>query len=233
MDELLPANGYNRGTIVEWISGRGSGSDFLSLLAAKNAAAEGGGVVIVDPRGEFYPPAARAIGLKLSNLIILRSSEQGPVQRLSPHQSQPLEAEDLCWAMDQSLRSPAIAAVWGTLPELDSAHEERTWLRRFQLSAESSGCLGLFNRSPRQSGSSWSEVQWQVTPQPSTNNQRRIHMKLARCQGGIAGQSIDLEVNMSTGNVQPHEPNRSKPAHSLPLAAQLANPAPRRRSARA
>lgn len=254
MDELLPAGGYNRGTIVEWIAERGTGADFLSLLAARNAAKEGGGLVVVDSHGEFYPPAARAMGLKLSQLIILRSSERGPDQHLSPHSSKPLDADDLCWAIDQSLRCQAVAAVWGALPDFESAHAERTWLRRFQLSAETSGCIGCFIRIPssqaqrdsrgrrshsygsfknRASQSSWAEIQWELEPQPSTAGSRIVKATLARCQGGLAGRSIELDINTSTGNVQEHVPSRSKPAHSMPLAAQLANPKTRRRSARA
>ncbi|MEC9092350.1 MAG: hypothetical protein VX438_06565, partial [Planctomycetota bacterium] len=232
MDELLPAKGYSRGTIVEWVADRGSGAGFLSLLAARNAAREGGGLVIVDSQGEFYPPAARALGLKMSHLIIVRSSEQGPCQSLSPHSSEPLDAGDFCWAIDQSLRSPAVAAVWGELPAFDSTHAERTWLRRFQISAETSGCIGFFTRTEKPVHSSWAEVQWKLRPQASSAAGRRIKATLVRCQGGMTGQSVNLEINMLTGSVQEHV-SRSQPAHSLPLAAPLASSASRRRSARA
>ena len=104
MDRLLPAGGYNRGTIVEWLADRGSSVDYLSLLGARNASADGGGVVIVDGQGDFYPPAARAMGIRLNNLVVLRSNEKGPRQWMAPGQSQALDQDDLCWAIDQSLR---------------------------------------------------------------------------------------------------------------------------------
>ena len=37
LDRLLPANGYQRGSLVQWITGGGSGADFLSLLAAQRS----------------------------------------------------------------------------------------------------------------------------------------------------------------------------------------------------
>ena len=242
MDRLLPAGGYNRGTIVEWLADRGSSVDYLSLLGARNASADGGGVVIVDGQGDFYPPAARAMGIRLNNLVVLRSNEKGPRQWMAPGQSQALDQDDLCWAIDQSLRCNAVAAVWGALPDFESLHAERTWLRRFQLSAETSGCTGFFVRPTRLTNSSWAEVQWKVEPLSSTRECRRVQVTLARCQGGIAGQTIDLEINTSTGIVQEDETrkresrkrkSRGEPARSLPLAAKLAHPTPRRRSARA
>ena len=287
MDQLLPAGGYSRGIIVEWLAGRGSGVDYLSLLGARNAAADGGAVVIVDAGGingganggtngaHFYPPAARALGIKLSNLIVLRAFESGtgssgsgengssggPGQWMIPGQSKSrakdgmggngtggegLCNDDLLWAIDQSLRCSAVAAVWGTLPAFDSLHAERTWLRRFQLSAETSGCTGFFIRPTRLAYSSWAEVQWKLDPLASTADCRRARVTLSRCQGGIAGQSVDVEINSSTGeintltgNVQEDgtrtesQQRTGKPASAMPLAAKLANPTPRRRSARA
>ena len=110
MDSILPGNGYNRGTIIEWFAGSGSCAEFFSLLAARHAAADGGAIVIVDPKGQFYPPAARAIGINLSNLIVLRN-----VQNSSRHPHSP----DFLWAIDQSLRCNSVAAVWGELPEFE------------------------------------------------------------------------------------------------------------------
>ena len=56
----------------------------------------------------------------------------------SPH------TNDLLWAIDQSLRCSAVAAVWGKLPEFETPQMATRWQRRFQLSAEASGCCGMF-----------------------------------------------------------------------------------------
>lgn len=242
LDEMIPGGGYSRGTIVEWLANRACGADWLSLIAARNATVDGGALVVIDDQGDFYPPAAHALGIRLANVVVIRSAEKGPDQHLAPESPGygsektesfgSLDADDQCWAIDQSLRCSAVAAVWGRLPEFETTHAERTWLRRFQLSAEQSGSIGFFLRSQCRTNSSWSEIQWKIDPKSSAADRRILSAKLTRCQGGIAGRTVDLEINLSTGNVQEHVPN-SRPAHSLPLAAKLARPATRRRSERA
>ena len=151
IDRLLPGSGYQRGTLAQWLTSGGQGADYLSLLVARQACQDGGALVVLDPRNQFYPPAAAAIGVNLDNLIVLRTENLAGSQK-------ELQA-DLLWSIDQALRCPAVAAVWGPLDQID----ER-WFRRFQLSAETSGCLGLFvqpiqvARQP-----SWAEVQWIVS----------------------------------------------------------------------
>jgi protein ImuA len=146
IDRLLPDGGYSRGTLIQWISAGGLGAEYLSLRVAQQACLEGGALVIADPRKEFFPPAAAAMGIDLNHLIVLQTDNE----------------KDLLWGIDQALRCSAVAAVWGWLEVI----EERQF-RRFQLSAESSGALGLFvqpYRAARQP--SWAEVQWLVGMQP-------------------------------------------------------------------
>ena len=121
------------------------------MKVAQEAASRGGAIVIIDPDRQFFPVAAAAMRLPMEQLIVLQSSSQPGAGAID---------HDLLWAIDQSLRCPAVAAVWGPLPKIDDR-----WSRRFQLSAESSGCLGLFVRPlsvARQP--SWAEVQWLVSP---------------------------------------------------------------------
>ena len=228
IDRLLPGGGYQRGALVQWLTGGGQGADYLSLLLARQACADGGALVVFDPLNQFFPPAAAAVGINLDNLIILRTDQA----------NQELET-DLLWSIDQSLRCPAVAAVWGPLDHID----ER-WFRRFQLSAESSGCLGLFVQPIRQARQpSWAEVQWlvssvpghrtpadesrrsrspngtfdngelygtQVPPggrdQPSAqiNSPRNqlVRLQLTRCWGTQTGKTVNLSINTVTGNVQ-------------------------------
>lgn len=164
LDEVLPENGYPRGTIVEWMAGRrrfsgGSGADFLALLAAKNACSEGGALVIADLHRQFNPPAAAAMGIDLGNAIVLRPElDESIASEQTLSEQDQSEIDRFYWAIDQSLRCPAVAAVWAVLGEV---HER--WFRRFQLSAESTGCIGLFVRPEsmiRQP--SWAEIQWHV-----------------------------------------------------------------------
>ena len=253
IDAMLPGGGYHRGTIVEWLADRGSSAEYLSLLTAQNAAHDGGAIVVVDSRGDFFPPAARAIGINLGNLIVLKGSGR---QEFSDSGSQKISNfgsntakndEDFLWAIDQSLRCAAVAAVWGSLPNFKTPLLAERWLRRFQLSAETSGCLGLFIRNQYEEKASplnackfasWSEIQWHLRPRLTTHEHTRtVRALLTRCRGGIAGRAIDLEINLVTGNVQcarrEHATRRTRHSHPLSLAAQLANPKIGRRAERA
>jgi len=215
IDRLLPVGGYQRGTLVQWLTGGGQGADYLSLLPAKEACADGGALVVFDPLNQFYPPAAAAIGVNLDNLIILRTQQSANHQQVRKND---LWQNDLLWSIDQSLRCPAVAAVWGPLDHID----ER-WFRRFQLSAESSGCLGLFVQpicEARQP--SWAEVQWLVSHVPRSQFNRRkknlphrstpdanhsrnqlVRLQLTRCRGTQTGKTVHLSIDTITGNVHP------------------------------
>ncbi len=164
-------------------SSGGYGADFLSLTAAARACRSGGALVVIDSERNFYPPAAAAAGIDLSNLIVLRpprnlsrelsrelsrnlSHRPRPNARPrfdkqnSKHQTAISEDDHsgFYWAIDQALKCPAVGAVWGPIAEID----ER-WFRRFQLSAESSGVTGMFIRPPSAAGRpGWSEIQWHV-----------------------------------------------------------------------
>jgi len=207
LDRLLPEGGYSRGTLVQWISGGGQGAEYLSLRVAQQACRSGGALVIADPCKQFFPPAAAAMGIDLNHLIVLQTANEN----------------DLLWGMDQALRCPAVGAVWGWLNVI----EERQF-RRFQLSAESSGVIGLFlqpyaaARKP-----SWAEVQWlvgmggfpfssacssdratslQSFSQPASGKPtsfQTVSLQLTRCRGTHTGKSIRLTIDPVTGVIEP------------------------------
>ncbi len=220
VDQLLPEAGYRRGTLVEWVTVQcsrqdsplplgggcssstkisrlygsgGSGSDFLSLLTAANACTDGGALVIADRNRRFYPPAAAAMGIDLGNVVVIR-----PPEEKSPHDRR--YDEEFFWAIDQALGCSAVAAVWGAVDQIS----ER-WFRRFQLSAEASGTMGLFVRPPSAIGQpGWSEVQWHVAAKRShaaAAATQHVELKLARCRGGRSGKSIGLQIDTVTGDV--------------------------------
>src|SRR5205085_6193640 len=72
----------------------------------------------------------------------------------------PREKADELWALDQALRCPAVAAVWGPVGELDDRA-----LRRLQLAAEEGRGLGLLLREASVCGRpSWADVRLLVRP---------------------------------------------------------------------
>lgn len=202
VDRLLPENGYQRGTLVQWLTGGGQAADYLSLLAAKQAAADGGAIVVFDPENQFYPPAVGAIGINLNNLIVLKNSNSDARDSFRGNEQNRELETDLLWSIDQALRCPAVAAVWGPINRIG----ER-WFRRFQLSAESSGCLGLFVQPIHQVRQpSWSEVQWLVgrasDSLSSQASEQVVRLQLTRCRGTQTGKSINLSIDTITGKVK-------------------------------
>ena len=236
LDDLLPAGGYQRGSLVQWITGGGNGADYLSLLAAKEACRNGGSLVVIDPANQFNPPAANAIGLPLDRTIILRNNLAETAQTFRSSQRESLEDNDFLWAIDQALRCPAVAAVWGPTQTIDAR-----WFRRLQLSAEASGCLGLFVQPlAAASAPTWADVQWRVDSLSSIDrasfepdrNEQLVQLTLKRCRGTFAGKTICLGINTVTGVAQEARySHESRSTNRVPVVPQLAHPAASRQPA--
>lgn len=141
LDAALPWGGLPLGAVSQVLDG-GPGVGAMSLaLAVAGRAARGddtagpgwagrGGVeaesarpiVVIDPAGDFYPPAVVKFGLDPQRLLVVR----------------PGRALDAVWAADQCLGCPAVAAVVARLERLGRVHS-----RRLQLAAEAGGGIGL------------------------------------------------------------------------------------------
>jgi hypothetical protein len=210
IDELLPERGYAAGSLVEFLSSHsgGCGTWTLMLLAARQAISSalpadgaagnadsvngqslnGKYIVVVDPVRQFYPPAAIAFGIDPAMVIVLH----------------PSCVADHVWAVDQSLRCPAVGAVVSKFDQLDDRDA-----RRLQLAAEGSGCLGLFERvDTGRSLPSWAEIQWRVTPAARFSKARSrtresssaspAAVQLARQLAGEAPESLSQASNAAS-----------------------------------
>lgn len=181
IDQLLPWGGFPRGSLVEWLGAAGSGVGLLALVAAQAAKQPGIPLVVVDPWRQFYPPAAAAWGLSGDNLLLVH----------------PANHQDTLWVLDQALRSPGVAAVWGLVEELAPRP-----FRRLQLAAEEGGGWGHLVRPLRVRGQpSWGDVQLVVQPLASGTPLlgRRWRIELTRYRGMTSGGFrqgvVELEVN--------------------------------------
>ena len=224
LDRLLPAGGLMRSSLVEYLSaGPGSGAGTLALAAAREACAGGRALVVIDRSRTFYPPAAAAWGIDLSQTLIL----------------QPADPATELWALDQALRCSGVGAVYAPCGALDVRD-----FRRLQLAAESGGTLGVLVRPARFRGQpSWADVQWEV----GSKSQRRrtkevighwslvirhfswqLRVELVRCRGGPGGQVAELELDETTGIWQDARPSHA--AHLVSVPAELAHPARPRRA---
>jgi protein ImuA len=237
LDRLLPGGGLRRGSLVEWLAAEsGSGAALLAWQAARQATQEGGAIVVLDRRREVYPPALAAWGLALERVIFV----------------QPENARDEGWAWEQALRCPGVAAVWGWIERIDDS-----LFRRWQLSAETSGCLGLLLRpGAARTEPTWADVRWWVEPQAAAAG-RRLRVELLRCRPAGSGSAelvLDewsgqlciptpkkgLVATRTSGDCSPFqsplpwlshlEQEERHVAHPRPLAAQLARATARPRA---
>ena len=156
---------------------------------------------MLDRRGDFYPPAAVRLGIEPEQLLVVHTES----------------AADHDWAMDQVLRSPAVAAVLAWPERLDG----RTF-RRWQLAVEQGGGLGLLLRpAAARADPSWADVRLLVEPleldrsrdQSSRRRHgattgrgfisRRLRISVLRCRGGTGGRSVEVELDDETYCVHP------------------------------
>jgi protein ImuA len=210
LDRLLPAGGLRRGSLVEWLAdGPGTGASTLALLAAREACGTAGTLLILDRQKACYPPALAAWGIDLARALVVWPQNQA----------------DEGWAVDQALRSSAVAAVWGHFERLDSK-----MFRRWQLAAETSGAIGLLLRPASLRGQpTWADVQLAIEPRaaPLGLESRRLRVEVVRCRGGAGGGYVDLELDETTGAAREIVRHETLFVHR---PAELADPTPRRRS---
>ena len=165
--------GLPRGCLQEVIPGDegAAAAGFTAFLLGrlvKEGAGAGRGVLWASlGEGDLYPPALAGYGLDPGEVILL---------------SAPSPAE-LLWAMEEALRSPALAGVVGEVDRLDL-----TAGRRLQLAAAAGGGVGfLLLRADRPAAAvSAAALRWRVRAGPD----RTWHVELLRRRGGRPGRWI-------------------------------------------
>lgn len=193
---LILGPGLEPGTLVEWVSGgEGCGAVTLALAVAARVLGRGGACVLVDPAGEFYPPALARLGVPPERTVIVR----------------PPSPRDGLWAWEQALRCPGVAVALGPVAGLTDRH-----YYRLQLAAEAGGGLGFLLRPPALCDApSRAAVRLRVSarpgPGPPEPPSRRLNVELLHCRGTAAGATAELELDHETGDVR--------------LVSQLADPA--------
>lgn len=199
LDDLLPERGFCRGILVEWLSAEGVGACTLALLAAKHACSDGGMLAVFDHRRDFCPLAAVRLGIESKRILVIHADNTA----------------DHHWAIDQALRSKAVAAMLVWVERLD----DRTF-RRWQLAAEEGGCLAMLLRpEAAKAEPSWADVRLLVAggnfnrrSEPYfrrmsdcntivSSNRRLLRIELLRCRGGNAERSLDVELDDETYRV--------------------------------
>ncbi|MBN8626953.1 MAG: hypothetical protein J0M17_15845 [Planctomycetes bacterium] len=189
LDAVLSAGGLRRGRLVEWMAtAAGSGPTTLALQAAAEAARGGRPIVVVDRRGEFFPPALPP-DFPREQLLLLRCRRD----------------DEAYWACTQALGTSGVAAVVSLLPIAD---ERR--LRSWQLAAERGGALGLLVRHlPRQPEVCFSDLRLLVAPSCAAGG-RRVSITVLRARQGRPGAMVEVALDDHANPVSDLAPGRHR-----------------------
>ncbi|MDD9878614.1 MAG: hypothetical protein OXR84_14340 [Magnetovibrio sp.] len=142
---------------------------FAAALLGRAVRKQGGTVLWCRSGRELYAPGLTPFGLTPDNLIVARG-----------------DGRDILWAMEEGLRSGALAAVLGELRALPP-----TALRRLQLAAETGGTLGFLLNAGRETAGS-ATTRWRVRAAESRHprgpwpGRPCWQLDLLRCRGGEA-----------------------------------------------
>jgi protein ImuA len=182
LDDLLPDQGFVKGTLCEWISAElGGGAASLAMRVASQAAIDGP-LIVVDRNRSFYAPAMDLAGGNLRNTIFVR-----PESRV-----------DELWALEQCLRCPGVAAV---LCQIDFLKTQE--FRRLQLAVASGTALGILIRSAvAKTRTSWADVRLLVSPRPSVEFLRRLEVRCVYAKGHFSDRSVELTLCEETGELR-------------------------------
>jgi len=154
LDQLLPAGGVRRGSLVEWLADDAAGAVALAAAVAcrlagtptfEQPAPHAATIVVVDRGARFHPPAVLPwLELPLREAPAAPTGGGGSGRGLARPQlvvARPSRDDDELWAIDQSLRCPGVAAVLAWPRRVHA-----TAMRRWQLAARASGTVGLLVR---------------------------------------------------------------------------------------
>jgi protein ImuA len=143
-------------------------------------------------RPDLHPPGLALAGLDAKRLVLLRAPDE----------------RDILWAMEEGLRSRALAAVVGEVETLSTPAS-----RRLQLAAESAGVTGfVLHRSAGNAGTSAAVTRWRIAALPSAPvagesgiGRPRWRVELLRCRGGMPAawdvEACDGQSLRTTGHV--------------------------------
>lgn len=167
IDSALPWGGLPRAALHEVLAAEpGAAAGFAALVLAR----AGGTVLWIAPEPDAWPPGLARFGLSPAQLVLVRAPR----------------AEDGLWAMEETLRCPAVGAALLVAGALDL-----TAARRLQLAAEAGGVLGLLLRTGEDNAAPTAALtRWRIGAAPSESGSPHAlgdpawSLDLLRCRGG-------------------------------------------------
>jgi protein ImuA len=199
IDNALPGGGLALGALHEIMGAAADEEDgavaaaFAAGVLARLAKNAGGSVLWCAASDDLYAPGLAAYGLAPERLILARCRSD----------------EEILWAMEEGLRSSALAAVLGEIAVLPP-----TAGRRLQLAAEASGVTALVLRRWRsfalaerqRPAPSVAVTRWRVAAAASRDTGEPgvgaplWQVDLLRCRGGSPASWL-MEEGDATGHV--------------------------------
>ncbi|HWE75449.1 MAG TPA: hypothetical protein VG328_19975 [Stellaceae bacterium] len=183
IDDALPWQGLPLASLHEIENAGAAGEDgaaslFLAGILARLTPPRP--VLWCLQRADLHAPGLALAGLDAKRLVLLRAPNE----------------RDLLWAMEEGLRSRALAAVVGEVDALSMSAS-----RRLQLAAESTGVVGfVLHRTASEAAASAAVTRWRVAALPSALvagepgiGQPRWRVELLRCRGGVP-KAWDVEA---------------------------------------
>ena len=219
LDDALPegglaADGLHEAAGESAADGPAAAAFLAALLARRVRAGERGAVLVCQSRngaarfGRLHGPGWRDLGLEPADLLILRARRE----------------KDVPWAVEEGLRSGALAAV---LAEVEGI--EFTVSRRLALAAAEGGTPALLLRHDALGPASAAQTRWRVAALPGRADPfdegapglPRWRLALVRARGGRPA-TCDVEWNRETGDFRMAAALADRPA--TPGAGAVADP---------
>jgi len=172
LDRHLPWGGLPRGALHEVLGDAGPATLFAAALAARLAGSEGDILWCVRAgaldAGLPCPAGLAGMGLDPARLVLVTARSDA----------------DALWAMEEGLRSRAVAAVIG-----EAVEASLTATRRLALAAEANGAAFLLRPDAGDPPPSAAATRWRIVAAPSAPDTGlpRFRAELFRCRGGAPG----------------------------------------------
>jgi protein ImuA len=212
LNAALAAGGLERGALHEIVAAPGAAGAAAGFAAALLGLMAGPVLWCQGRRdaheaGKLYAPSLAPFGLEGDHLLVVRARRN----------------QDLLWALEEGLRSPALAAVLG---EVESLYF--TAARRLQLAAEASGVSCLILRpGERALPASAAVTRWRVAADEAgwetAAEAARVpawRLELLRCRGAApAVWRQGRRVEWRDGKLS--DGRTAAPAHRVALAADV------------
>ena len=198
LDELFPAQGIRRGSLIEWLGmNEIGGAVTLSLVASRAVLPPEHPLVLIDRPRELFPLALQGLGLDLGRLVLIH----------------PKTERDALWACEEALRCSGVGLVWMRIERLSG-----TGFRRLQLAAESGGTIGFFVR-PEQARHqpSWAEARFVVRPVASQGASYRFEIEMANSQGWPRRSGSEILIDNVQGTI--HDVSSFSSALPVPVVS--------------